>query len=81
MCSFVDNLVSKKWTRANILSFNRLIQMCTKFLKSCIRETKHLLTDVDSSTDTKIGWTNNTQKPDFFEKRKKSSITQKLKNV
>ena len=27
------------------------------------------------------GWTKNTQTPDFFEKRKKSSKTQKLKNV
>ena len=49
--------------------------------KSHIRETKHLSTDADSSTDTKLGWTKNTQKPIFFEKRKKSSKTQKLKNV
>ena len=28
-----------------------------------------------------LGWTKNTQKPNFFEKRKKSSKTQKLKNV
>jgi hypothetical protein len=27
------------------------------------------------------GWTKNTQKPDFFEKRKKSFKKQKLKNV
>ena len=49
--------------------------------KSRIRETKHLSTDADSSTDTTLGWTKNTQKPNFFEKRKKSSKTQKLKNV
>ena len=49
--------------------------------KSRIRETKHLSTDADSSTDTTVGWTKNTQKRDFFEKRKKSSKTQKLKNV
>ena len=49
--------------------------------KSRIRETKHLSTDADSSTDTTVGWTKNTQKPDLFEKRKKSSKTQKLKNV
>ena len=49
--------------------------------KSCIRETKHLSTNVDSSTDTTVGWTKNTQKPKFFEKRKKSSKTQTLKNV
>ena len=49
--------------------------------KSRIRETKHLSTDADSSTDNTVGWTKNTQKPDFFEKRKKLSKTQKLKNV
>ena len=49
--------------------------------KSRIRETKHVLTDADSSTNTTVGWTKNTQKPNFFEKRKKSSKTQKLKNV
>ena len=46
-----------------------------------IRETKHLLTDADSNTDTIVGWTKNTSKPDFFEKRKKLSKSQKLKNV
>ena len=49
--------------------------------KSRIRETKNLLTDADSSTDTTVGWTKNTPKPKFFEKQKKSSKTQKLKNV
>ena len=49
--------------------------------KPGIRETKHLSTDADSSTDTIEGWTKNTPKPDFFEKREKSSKTQKLKNV
>ena len=48
--------------------------------ESRIRETKYLLTDADSSTDTTVGWTKNTQQPKFFEKRKKSSKTQKLKN-
>ena len=28
-----------------------------------------------------VGWTENTQKPDFFEKRKKSSKMQKLQNI
>ena len=51
------------------------------FLKSCIQETKHLSTDADISTDAIGGWTKNTQKPDFFEKRKKSSKMEKLKNV
>ena len=45
--------------------------------KSRIRETKHLSTDADSSTDVIGGWTKNTTKPDFFEKREKSSKTQK----
>ena len=49
--------------------------------KSRIRETKHLSTNADSSTDITVGWTKITQKPNFFEKRKKSSKTQKLKNV
>ena len=35
--------------------------------KSRIRETKHLSTDADSSTDITVGWTKNTQKPNFFE--------------
>ena len=45
--------------------------------KSRIRETKHLSTDADSSTDAMGGWTKNTQKPDFFEKTEK--IIQKAK--
>ena len=49
--------------------------------KSRIRETKHLSTGADSITDTTVGWTKNTPKPDFFEKWKKSSKTPKLKNV
>ena len=49
--------------------------------KSRIRETKHLSTDADSNTDTTVGWTKNTRKPKCFEKVKKSSKTQKLKNV
>ena len=42
---------------------------CEEFFskkKSCIRETKHLLTDADSSTDTTVGWTRNTPNPIFF---------------
>ena len=49
--------------------------------KSRIRETKHLSTDADSSADAIGGWTKNTPKPDYFEKRKKSFKTQKIKNV
>ena len=40
--------------------------------KSLVWETKHLLTNADSSTDTTVGWTKNTQKPNFFEKQKKT---------
>ena len=40
-------------------------------LKSRIRETKNLSTDADSSTNTTVGWTKNTQKPNFFEKKEK----------
>ena len=50
------------------------------FKKSRIRETKHLSTDADSSTDTTVGWTKNTQIPKYIEKQKKSSETEKLKS-
>ena len=49
--------------------------------KSRIRETKHLSTDADIITDITVRWTKNTKKPNFIEKRKKSSKTEKLKNV
>ena len=49
--------------------------------KSRIRETKHLLTDADSSTDAIGGWTKNTPKPDFLEKQKKSSKKRKPRNM
>ena len=52
-----------------------------RYEKSRIRETKHLSTDANSSIDTTGGWTKNTQIPKKFEKRKKSSKLQKLKNV
>ena len=34
--------------------------------KSRIRETKHVSTEADSSTDDIEGWTKNTPKPNFF---------------
>jgi hypothetical protein len=40
-----------------------------------------LSTDADSRTNAIGGWTKNTPNPEFFEKRKKSSKAQKLKNV
>ena len=52
--------------------------------KSRIRETKHLSTDADSSTDAIGGWTKNTPKPDFFEngknhqKRKHSEMSRNM---
>ena len=49
--------------------------------KSRIRETKHLLTNADISTDITVRYPKNNQKPKFIEKRKKSSKTEKLKNV
>ena len=39
-------------------------------LKSRIQETKHLLTDADSSTDTTLGWTKNTKNPNFLKNAK-----------
>ena len=48
--------------------------------KSRIRETKHLSTDADSSTDTTGGWIKNPKKTFFFEKTEKiiqNSKTQK----
>ena len=40
--------------------------------KSRIRETQHLSTDADSSTDTTVGWTMVTQEPNFFLKNGKN---------
>ena len=67
--------------KANTYKSDKYDGMQSDLEKSRIRETKHLSTDADSSTDTTVGWTKNTQKPKYFEKRKKSSKTQKLKNV
>ena len=41
----------------------------SSFKKSRIRETKHLLTDADSSTNPIGGWTKNTQKPIFLKRK------------
>ena len=38
----------------------------TTLLKSRIRETKHISTNADSSTNAIGGWTKNTQKSHFF---------------
>ena len=57
------------------------ISFTTMSKKSRIRETKHISTHADSSTDTTVEWTKNTPKPNFFEKRKKSFQMQKLKKI
>ena len=44
-------------------------------------ETKHLLTDADSSTNTTVGWTKNTQKPFFVVVEKTEKIIQNAKTL
>ena len=76
--------IIKRFPRENNyrIFFPQILQLWLRYgKKSRIRETKHLSTDADSSTDTTEGWTKNIRKPNFFEKVKKSSKTQKLKNV
>ena len=88
-----ENLIKcvLRHTRESRLSWwfaqhNSFIKTCTSpitliydsFQKSRIRETKHISTDADSSTNTTVGWTKNCKKPNFFFKRKKSFKTQKL---
>ena len=72
-------------TRGHIVFYEQpLIKKTKKTIslkKSRIRETKHLSTGADSSTDTTVGWTKNTRKPKQIEKGETSSKTQKLKNV
>ena len=70
--------VVRKTTLANTHNKTYIRSGIKKFR---LRETKHLSTDADSITDTTNGWIKNTKKPEFFEKRKKSFKTQKLKNV
>ena len=66
---------TQSWFELNLICIQKT------YKKSRIRETKHLLTDADSSTDTTVGWTKTSRNPKFVEKRKKSSKTQKLKKV
>ena len=66
----------KSRIQANLLTDAESITIAMKKEKKYrIRETKHLSTDADCSTDAIGGWTKNTQKPNFFEKRKKSPKT------
>ena len=53
-----------------------------KRLEICQNQRYALQPEVSNPSGSMVsGWTKNIQKPDFFEKRKKSSKTQKLKNV
>ena len=49
--------------------------------KSQLRETKHLSTDADSSTDTTVGWTKNTPKTEFIENGKTQKRIEICKNL
>ena len=73
-------IMSHLKTEIYLIKFNTFWYI-RKQKKSRIWETRHLSTDVDSSTGVIGGWTKNTSKPDFFEKRKKISKTQNLKNI
>ena len=53
-----------------VFNFN-LLNIRSTLKKSPIRETKHLSTHAESSTDTIGGWTKNTPKPIFFGKMEK----------
>ena len=71
--------MQKKHQNLQTPDFNKKNNTSTK--KSRRRETKHLSTDADSSTDTKVGWTKNTQKPNFFGKQTKNIQHAKTQNV
>ena len=60
---------SMKTTKLNKTQNSQDSQTLQK--KSSIREKNQLLTNADSSTDTTVGWTKNTPKPDFFCKMEK----------
>ena len=55
-------------TQLKILNFtnSKFQQEPNSFKKSLIRETKHLSTNADSTTDAIGGWNKNTPKPDFL---------------
>ena len=59
-----QNIKSHKITKKKITNYDLKKIIYQK--KSRIRETKHLSTDADSSTDAIGGWTKNTPKPNFF---------------
>ena len=49
--------------------------------KSRIRETKHLSTNADSSTNTIVGWTKNTPKPFFLKNGKIHKKNAKIRDT
>ena len=58
--SDVNDLKDKVWLWRCEINYNKTKKW---FYKSHIRKTLNLSTDADSSTDTTVGWTKNTQKP------------------
>ena len=52
------------------LKWGLLFKVLSLKKKSRLRETKHLSNNADSSTDTTVGWTKNTQNPIFWKNRK-----------
>ena len=81
LCSNATNLQIHLFDNLNLnIDINIYPTMQFTKKKSRLRETKHLSTDADSSTDAIGGWTKNTQKPVFFgktEKINKNAKTQK----
>ena len=68
---WLDILKYEQKRLQNVPNSQKMTHYRDNFQKSRIRETKHLWTDAHSSTIAIGGWTKNTPKPDFFEKRKK----------
>ena len=61
---------------------NHLKRKNSRNIEICQNQRYALRPEVSNQSGSVVsGWTKNIQKPDFFEKRKKSSKTQKLKNV
>ena len=67
------------WTNGKKIIINAKTQ---KRLEICQNQRYTLQPEVSNPSGSMVsGWTKNTPKPDFLEKRKKSSKTQKLKNI
>ena len=63
---------TKSWNFESMVTCNIFeSKLCDCFFfKARIRETKHLSTDANSSTNTRVGWTKNTPKRDFLKNKK-----------